>query len=135
MNNIFLDTNILIDMFLDRDDGTSYNLFKNLILEDDCTIYINDISIINTHYIISKFNNKEDALNSVKVLIKNCELVLASEIIINQAINSDFSDFEDAIQYYCAKKIFAHYIITRNTKDFIHSKISVLTPNEWNKSK
>ncbi len=42
-----------------------------------------------------------------------------------------FLDFEDAIQYYCAKSIYADYIITRNTKDFTHSKITVITSDKW----
>jgi predicted nucleic acid-binding protein len=48
-----------------------------------------------------------------------------------QALGSEFKDFEDAIQYYTAEsnsKLDA--IVTRNTKDFKLSKISVLTPDE-----
>lgn len=51
--------------------------------------------------------------------------------VIRGALNSEFKDFEDAVQYYSAatvKKIDS--IVTRNVSDFKHSKISVLTPDE-----
>jgi len=50
---------------------------------------------------------------------------------VSQSLSSDFSDFEDAIQYNTAvsdKKIIA--IVTRNVKDYKWSKITVLTPDE-----
>ena len=129
--NLFLDTNVLLDMFLDRDNGSSYNLFKKIINEDNYTAFINDITVINTHYILSKYSTKENALNSVKILHENCKLVPANENIIDSAISSDFLDFEDAIQYYCAKQIHSDYIITRNIKDFLHSKITVINSDDW----
>jgi predicted nucleic-acid-binding protein len=129
--NLYLDTNVLLDMFLDRDDGSSCILFKKAISGNDFTLFINDITVINMHYIISKYSTKENALNSVKVLRENCELVIVNEDIIDNAITSDFLDFEDAIQYYCAKQACSDYIITRNIKDFIHSKIKILTSEQW----
>ena len=129
--NLYLDTNVLLDMFLDRDDGSSCILFKKAISGNDCTLFVNDITVINMHYIISKYSTKENALNSVKVLRENCELVIVNEDIIDNAIASDFLDFEDAIQYYCAKQAYSDYIITRNIKDFIHSKIKIMTSEQW----
>jgi len=129
--NLFLDTNVLLDMFLDRDNGSSCILFKKVIRENSYTAFINDITVINMHYIISKYSTKENALNSVKILRKNCELVMINENIIDSAISSDFLDFEDAIQYYCAKQVSSDYIITRNIKDFVHSKIKVINSDNW----
>ncbi len=55
-------------------------------------------------------------------------LVSIDKTIIELALESTFGDFEDAVQYYCAKKIGADLILTSNAKDFIHSDIKVLTP-------
>ena len=129
--NLFLDTNVLLDMFLNRDNGASYNVFKKIINEDNYTAFINDITVINTYYILSKYSTKENALNSVKILCEHCKLVTVNENIIDSAISSDFLDFEDAIQYYCAKQIYSDYIITRNIKDFLHSKITVINSDDW----
>ena len=51
-------------------------------------------------------------------------------------INSDFKDFEDALQNYSAelnKEI--DIIITRNIKDFKYSKLAVMTPDQFLKTK
>jgi len=45
--------------------------------------------------------------------------------------DSDFEDLEDAVQYFAAKEQNMDIIITRNKKDFILSKIKVLTPAEF----
>jgi hypothetical protein len=48
------------------------------------------------------------------------------------ALDSKFTDFEDALQYFSAvnsNKIDA--IITRNIKDFKKSALPVFTPNEF----
>ena len=56
--------------------------------------------------------------------------------VILQALNSDFKDFEDALQNYSAeldKEI--DLIITRNIKDFKNSKLAVMTPDNYMKIK
>jgi predicted nucleic acid-binding protein len=55
-------------------------------------------------------------------------LVSIDKTIIEMSLESVFGDFEDAVQYYCAKKIGADLILTSNEKDFIHSDIKVMTP-------
>lgn len=49
-----------------------------------------------------------------------------------QVLTSDFLDFEDGLQYFCARKVKdMEAIITRNTKDFKPSLIPVLTPAQF----
>jgi hypothetical protein len=47
------------------------------------------------------------------------------------AMASDFSDFEDAIQYYTALENEVDAIITRNLNDFKTSKLPVFTAKEF----
>ena len=55
--------------------------------------------------------------------------------VIELALNSDFRDFEDAIQYYCAIENGINILVTRNLKDFKHARIPVLTAEEFVKQK
>ena len=56
---------------------------------------------------------------------------LSKSNIIVASRNRDFTDFEDCLQYECAKNIRADYIVTNNSKDFTKSGINVLRPDEF----
>ncbi|MEM9837323.1 MAG: PIN domain-containing protein, partial [Bacteroidota bacterium] len=51
--------------------------------------------------------------------------------IINMASASAFKEFEDAVQNYCAQEAGHGIIITRNTKDYKESTLSIMTPREY----
>jgi len=51
--------------------------------------------------------------------------------IIENGLSSKFSDFEDALQYYCALQKDCNIIIARNVKDFKECDLSILTPDEY----
>jgi hypothetical protein len=48
-----------------------------------------------------------------------------------KAMESGFGDFEDGIQNYCAKEADHKILITRNTRDYKKSKLSIMTPREF----
>ncbi len=50
---------------------------------------------------------------------------------IKKALALNASDFEDALQYRCAKDAGCDCIITRNQKDFSFSNIPVLSASEY----
>ena len=70
----------------------------------------------------------KDKLRKFKVISELCEL---DELIIEKGLNSDFSDFEDSLQYFSALRTECDIIITRNGKDFKKSIIPVMTPDEF----
>ena len=134
--NLFLDTNVLLDMFLARDDGEAKEIFESIIRDETLNAYISDITVINTYYIISKYSTKANAIGAVKLIRNHCGLSFAREDVIDMATGSQFEDFEDGVQYFCAKSVNSDYIITNNKDDFKKSDINVCTPKEWiNKSK
>jgi len=51
--------------------------------------------------------------------------------LLNQAIDADFKDFEDAIQYFCASRAGATCIVSRNPDHFPRSEPPVLSPAEF----
>lgn len=59
------------------------------------------------------------------------EITDVTDKIIRESLKTDFKDYEDAIQYYCALSIpQLDFIVTRNARDFKKSKLPVLTPSE-----
>jgi predicted nucleic acid-binding protein len=56
------------------------------------------------------------------------------ERVIEQSLNSEFNDFEDAIQYFTAVNNGIKIILTRNKTDYKKSKILILTAEEFLKT-
>jgi len=127
---VYIDTNVFLDSYLKRDNGFANRVF--MFLEDrDIEIYLNDISIINIAYILKKPFSEDEIKDKITFITKYYSIVCASSNIIIDANNSKFKDFEDGVQYFCAKSINADLIISNNKKDFKMSDIDVLTPKEF----
>lgn len=127
---IYIDTNIYINSILNRDDGISQDLL--IFLDNaDVQLYLNDISVINIHYIISKYLDRNDIKNELKTIREKHYLVSVDNDIIDDAFDSGFKDFEDGVQYFCAKRVDVDVIITDNIKDFKLSEIKVMTAKEF----
>ena len=127
---VYIDTNVFLDSYLKRDNGFANRVFS--FLENrEIEIYLNDISIINIAYILKKEFSNDEIKEKIGFMTKQYNVICASSTIIEDANNSDFKDFEDGVQYFCAKKIKADLIISRNKKDFETSDIDVLKPNEF----
>lgn len=94
-------------------------------------IYISALTFANTYYLLSRHYKADDAkkiLIKFKILI---EVLPVDDKILELALVSDFNDFEDAIQYHTALEGNLDMIITRNKKDFKHSKLPVMTAAEY----
>lgn len=131
MKKVFVDTDIVYDLLAKREPFYPHAA-RLFTLSDRKKILINvsSLSFANLNYILSRLKSSSEArkiLSRFKVLV-NVQSV--TDKIIDLALNSEFKDFEDAIQYYCAIENSIPVLITRNVKDFKKSKIPVLTAEE-----
>ena len=53
------------------------------------------------------------------------------EKIVDLALNSKFSDFEDGLQYFTARENGIRIILTRNIKDYKEKDLLVQRPEEY----
>ena len=129
---VFIDTNILIDVLCQRKDFHEDSAaIWTLSEKGDVHGYISAISFNNIDYLIRRNFNRSTARKKMIILRDIFKIVALDQQIINQAIDSDIADFEDAIQYFSAIHINAECIITRDKKDFAHSEIPILSPTEF----
>ena len=130
MISVFLDTNILLDVFADRKPYVSFSkqvweLTESLQVRG----FVSAISYNNIFYILRKSGGAEVAREAVINLRGLFTTVAADEKIINQAIDSKIKDFEDGIQYFSAQGAGADFLLTRNPGDFPHhAGIKIATP-------
>lgn len=129
---ILLDTNVVLDVLLERQPYYSASS-KIFILSSkmDIQLYITSTIVTDLFYIISKLLSKKKAKDFLANLLEIVDICEVGKPIISEAMNSNFEDLEDAVQYFAAKEKNIDVILTRNKKDFILSKIKVLTPAEF----
>ena len=133
MREFFVDTNVLIDLVTEREPDTTYarELFsiaeKKSIVMNVCAMSYN-----NAFYIVRKRLGLEKAKTTIKLISDITKCLLVDHVVIKHAMMSQFRDFEDAIQYFCAFQIpKCEAIITRNAKDFKLSNIPIICPYEF----
>ncbi|MFY8184790.1 MAG: type II toxin-antitoxin system VapC family toxin [Bacteroidia bacterium] len=132
MKHVFLDTNVLIDFFADRKPfSLEAAKLLNYSLKKKINIYISAVSYNNIYYILRQSCSHTETIKMLAELNEWTEIIDVSKEVIKKSIKSDFKDFEDAIQYNCAKSLAKiECIVTRNTKDFKTSSLPILSPKE-----
>ncbi|MEA3455672.1 MAG: PIN domain-containing protein [Campylobacterota bacterium] len=129
---IFIDTNILLNAFLNRDDEISNKIIAYLF-EKEYKIYLNGLSIINVDYILKKELQKEKRKEIIQFLIDHFHLVSNNKEIFQKAIDSNFIDFEDGVQYFSSESISADFIISDDKRGFKDSNIPVWKAKDFYK--
>jgi predicted nucleic acid-binding protein len=133
-NDIILDISIKRDELLENDVNEAIKLI-NLVESGEYKGYTSTVIFINTYYIQRKLKDHNTAINFLKKLRLILTVLNVDDKIIQKALESGFSDFEDAVQYYTAVENKMDYIITRNTDDYKKSTIKVYTPSQYIKMK
>lgn len=131
---VLIDTNVALNYFSGREDKYSVESEKIMLMcaeeKIDGVIAFHSLS---TFWYVTR---KVPEATRREWLRQICELLTiswADNDAVKAAVeNSNFPDFEDALQDCCAVTVEADYIITVNTKDFAgHSKTPAVTPAEF----
>lgn len=132
---LFVDSDVILDLLAQRDEFYIYSA-KLFTLSDEnkVKLYTSPIVFSNLHYLLKKMTNNQTALKSLRRLKALISILSIDEKIIEQALNSDFNDFEDAVQYFTAVTNRINIIITRNKSDYKKGKITVSTAEEFIKA-
>jgi predicted nucleic acid-binding protein len=131
-HKVFVDTDIIYDMLAKRE--PHFQAAARLFTLSDggkIQIFISALTIANIHYLISKQLSPDEAKQIIRKFRLMVHIVPINEKIIDLALNSDFKDFEDAIQHYCALENDIPILLTRNLRDYKKSQISVMTAQDF----
>ena len=137
MKKILIDTDVILEFFLDRE-PFSENAANILALCERKLIvgYVTPVIISNVYYLLSQKAKQEKVIEKLKLLLSILEILVIDKNSIIVALNSDFKDFEDALQNYAAEiNGEISLIITRNTKDYKKSELGVMSPEDFLKLK
>jgi len=130
---VYIDTNIVMDL-LDADrkkHGASADRIASL-LREDARLYINSDTLATAFYLLRSRKKVQlsEALDALRKVTQLCDLVTIELSQVDQALSlcedpgSDFKDYEDALQYVCARKVGAGAILT-NDQGFVSPNVPV----------
>ena len=133
---VFLDTNILIDLYDPRrpshDDSTRAVMH---LLEQEETELFTSCDILTTMYYLRAREDKQQALEDIEHVNRFCTIIEFANAEVAQSCrlmreNPAFGDLEDTIQYVMARKIDADLILS-NDAHFASEGIEVMTTDVY----
>lgn len=131
MTKLFLDTNIVVDLLERREPFCqgAVQIFT-LAYNKQVQLFVSPMTYSTASFLLHKHGS-----DGVHKLLSNLRqlsrVATTNEQAVDDSLASQFKDFEDALQYYTALKAKVDIIITRNGKDFVHSKLPVMTADEF----
>jgi len=132
MKKIYFDNDVILDISIKRElDVKDSVVLLNLVEAGLFKGYTSSVIFTNTYYIQRKLVGHEISINFLKKLRLLLTVLNVNDLIIQKALESEFKDFEDAVQYFTAVENKMDYIITRNVEDYKNSMVAIYTPKEF----
>lgn len=128
MKRVFLDTNVIIDLILEREGVDDAADILQLGEDGKIELVVSFLTMANTAYIARKGHTQEQLYAIMADLSAMFRTLYMDEKQLRQALEQPATDLEDMLQYQCAKANLCDVIVTRNTKHFAFAEIPVLTP-------
>ncbi len=129
---VFLDTNIVLDLLGKRDPFfEDIAKIATLAEQGELTLVISALSYSTVNYILEKYEKHNVVISKLQKFKMISTISALDESVIDSALNSDFEDFEDALQYYSALRSNCDVILTRNYKDFRISSLPTMTADNF----
>jgi len=130
---VLIDTDILLDFFYDRKPfaGSAESILA-LCEKGEIKGYTTSVIFSNCYYLLRKTGSHKKVLQQLRKLLQILDMLVTNKETLLKAIDSEFKDFEDAIQNFSAiSNGEVNVIITRNTKDYRKSDLAVFNPDEF----
>ena len=129
---VLIDTNVILDVLLNRESFVQ-NALKILKLpEESVQKYVSASAITDIYYIArQEIKDKSQVKNLLKRLLQIIHVAAVSENDILAALDSDWTDFEDSVQNAVAESHDYDAIITRNKNDYKNSNLKIFSPAEF----
>ncbi len=132
MKKILIDTNIILDIALDRKPFVEKSIeFIRLIAKNNIEAFVTATTVTDIYYVTHKKTGHTKTIGFLKNLFMFMKIAGVDSVSILNALNSDMTDFEDAVQCETAKQKNIQIIVTRNQSDFKDSGLKIYSPEDF----
>jgi predicted nucleic acid-binding protein len=129
---VLIDINILLDVLQKREPFYSASAGILAAVEAGKVHgYVAAHSITTLFYLVQKGKSSAAARATITNLLQFLRIATVDQSTLEQALNLDFRDFEDAVQMISAMQCKADYLVTRNVKDYQPALLPVIQPVDF----
>ena len=132
MKTVFVDTNVVLDVLLQHEDFfvDSLKVFQ-LAETGEIHAYVSASSMTDIFYIARKRLGISVAREAMSRLLAIFRVVSVDGDDLKSALAVPIEDMEDALQMWCAEKISAVALITRDIDGFPPASMTVVRPADF----
>jgi predicted nucleic acid-binding protein len=129
---VLIDLNILLDVLQKREPffETSAGLLAS-VETGRVRGYVAAHTVTTLFYLIQKGRSSAEARATITNLLQFIKIAPVDQSTIEQALNLDTRDFEDAVQMISAVQCKADVLVTRNVKDYQPALLPVMQPVDF----
>ena len=129
---VMIDLNVILDVLQKR--GPFYETSAALLAAAETGRVDGHMaahSVTTLFYLIQKGKSSAEAHATLTNLLQFIKIAPVDQTTIEQALNLDYRDFEDAVQMMSAVQYRMEYLITRNIKDYQPALLPVVQPVDF----
>jgi len=127
---ILIDANVALDVFLERQPFYVSGTRILGLSKGGVGLFVSASSITDIYYITRKSFGNNTSANLLRNLLTSVHVASVTDSEIRRALDLNWDDFEDAVQYTTGESLAVDYIVTRNASDFASAAMPVVTPDE-----
>ena len=128
-NNVFIDTNVLIGAH--SDNHTDKKCLQYLYSLKGKRLFISSLSVAQLVSIFQKKRTNKEIKQILQELLHKFIIISFVQKDIENAMQFEYSDMEDSIQYEISSKFQCGAFITNNIKDYrVFTNINVIKPSK-----
>lgn len=136
MDKVLIDSDVILDSLFNREPFAEYSTaILSMCESKKINGFLTPLIYSNIYYLLRQTAKHDKVIEKLKQLFQITDVLQMDRIVVENALNSGFKDFEDSLQNFSAVnngKI--DLILTRNLKDYKNIELGVFTPETYIKS-
>jgi predicted nucleic acid-binding protein len=133
MISVLLDTNVVLDVLLDRQPHAKHSLAVWAHIESGrMRGFLLAHAIITIHYLVRRELGESRATRVVASLLAVFSVAPVNDKVLAEALTSTSPDFEDAVMAAAARHVHCTFIVTRDPRGFKGSIVRAIPPEAAN---
>jgi predicted nucleic acid-binding protein len=129
--NVLFDTNVILDLLLEREPFVrDAQALVSGVERGEIAGLLCATTVTTLHYLLCKSLGKTEAGKVIGTLLKLFEIAPVNRAVLEEALEADDRDYEDAVLYTSAHLAGTEVIVTRDRNGFGKAKVPVMLPKE-----